>query len=116
LGLIFVFVLSLVVYLNTGGFTSGERLVILFALWLFALIVLSIAAFFTARAGDPLLSPAERLLGQGPNYGTESHPQPRRKVLAEANQEPPIPNLLEGDVANAETHGKLPETNEGGET
>jgi hypothetical protein len=114
LGVIFLFVLSLVVYLNSGGFTTSERLFILAAMWLLALILYLIAALFTPWHGDPLYSPAERLLGQGRNYGTESHPQPRRRVLQAENQEPPIPNLLEGEVHQVDD-GENPELPEEGE-
>jgi hypothetical protein len=98
LGVIFAFVLLLVVYLNSGGFSTSQRLLIILGIGLFALILYFIGALFTPWAGDPLYSPAERALRQGRQYGTEGDPQPRRRVLTQPAEEPPIQNLLEGEA------------------
>jgi len=110
LGVILLFVIFLVVYLNPGGFNTGQRLAIIAGIGIFALLIYVIGALLTARAGDPLYSPAERAWNQGRLYGTDSDPQPRRKALAAPSEEVPIPNLLEG-VAEA-VRERLPASDE----
>jgi len=91
-----LFVICMTVLLDASAFSSNQKLEIMLGAGVLFLALYLMGSFLTARAGDPLYSPAERALNRGANYGTELHPQPRRRALRAPAESPPIQGLLEG--------------------
>ena len=108
-----MFVLSLVVYLTPGDFSPDQRLAIIFAALFMVFVLYLVAAYLTARTGDPLYSPAERILGHGSVYGTDSDPQPRRRALNATKEEPPSSRLLESEAREVTPPTELPDGDAG---
>jgi hypothetical protein len=101
--LVFLFVLAVLVYETTGGFSTVHRLIILGGIFVLCLLIVVGTFILAVIPGDRLYSPKERTLSRGRQYGTRARPLPRAATLELESEQAPPPALPEStDDQNAE--------------